>query len=780
MTNLERYSRAVVRHPVAVLVAVFAATGAIALGVLRLRTNFDIEASLPTSHPFIALDREIREQFGGRNAVLVAIVPQQGDVWQPHVLRVVHEITLAALRLRDVISTNVVSLTAPSVRVVEESGDALDVRYLMREVPDTAEGIAAVRAKVERDPQLRDMLVSPDQAATFLVVDFWQGASNQAIAREVMELASPHRSEALRFYFAGEPINALFDVEQSKEVASRIMPMMLTVMALLLVVTFRNFQGMFIPMLTAILSSVCGLGIMGWFGVPIDMWNAAVPMFVVAIAAAHSAQMLKRYTEEVAVCGDSRVAVVASMTSVGPVMMAAGGVAALGFASLAVSRVPSITNFGLASAFGISSAVALEMTLIPALRALLPAPRRLPATGGPTRRLLTALESAITKNGGRVVIWGTVAALVLAAVGIASIRTYGSSREYMAKGSFPRANLEQIERYFQGTVTFTVLYKGPQFGMNQMAVLKHIDALQREMEKSPLVWRTSSLVDLVKAIHQTFNSQSPDPYRIPDDQQMLSQLMFFGESTAFERFTDRAHSRGLVIGYLRDDDPAKVGLLVRHLREWLEGNPPPDGFEVKLAGGTGAVVLAVNEDTIHGKMVSLLIVLAAIFLISSWIFRSWLGGVYVCTPIVLSIVMLFGLLGWSGIRFDVGSASVIALAAGVGADYAIYVLYRFQEENARSQDDAEAIHRTLQTSGRAVVFVAVSIGSGFAVMASSTFLGLRLAGILIPWAMLVSCAAALSVLPVMVLRSRPAFLYRRRSEETEPLAPCTVQSSGAR
>ena len=73
-----------------------------------------------------------------------------------------------------------------------------------------------------------------------------------------------------------------------------------------------------------------------------------------------------------------------------------------------------------------------------------------------------------------------------------------------------------------------------------------------------------------------------------------------------------------------------------------------------------------------------------------------------------------------------GSASVIAMAAGIGADYAIYFLYRLREERARLASDTDAFAEALHTSGRAVLFVAASIGAGFAVMGFSQYLGMRL------------------------------------------------------
>jgi len=147
---------------------------------------------------------------------------------------------------------------------------------------------------------------------------------------------------------------------------------------------------------------------------------------------------------------------------------------------------------------------------------------------------------------------------------------------------------------------------------------------------------------------------------------------------------------------------------------------------------------------------------------------SPLGGLYVITPIVASVVLLFGLLGWTGVRFDMGSSSMMAMAAGVGADYAIYFLYRLREERRRATTDAAAVHAALQTSGRAVVFVAASIASGFGVMGFSRFFGLRLFGTLMPAAMAISCLAALSIMPVLVLRTRPRFLFGPAATRPNP------------
>jgi predicted RND superfamily exporter protein len=375
--------------------------------------------------------------------------------------------------------------------------------------------------------------------------------------------------------------------------------------------------------------------------------------------------------------------------------------------------------------------------------------------------MLEALERGILRGEGRPVLIGMLVVMVFGLVGAAQIRTYGPTREYMARDSRARLDLEAIERHFEGTTTMTLLYDGEAGSAKRLDVLTHMDRLTAMLATDPLVVRTSSLADLVKTLHETFNAEDPAPYRIPDSQELVSQLVFLGESPAFERFTDRSYSQALVVAYLTTDDSALVGPLLDRLRAWLASNPAPDGTRLLVAGGMGPTVLAVNEHTTVGKLVNMVVVLGVIFLVASIVLRSPLGGLYVVTPIFISIVMLFGTLGWTGVRLDMGSATILAVAAGIGADYAIYFIYRLREELVHAASDAEALRRTMQTSGRAILFVAASIGAGFAVMAFSKFFGLRLFGSLMPTAMLFSSLAALSFMPVLILRARPAFIFGR-------------------
>ena len=73
-------------------------TVVLVIGLGRLRTEFDVEKSLPAIIPSCA-STVPSASIRGRNTIIVAIVPRDGGAWNPDVLRVVADVTRAALDL---------------------------------------------------------------------------------------------------------------------------------------------------------------------------------------------------------------------------------------------------------------------------------------------------------------------------------------------------------------------------------------------------------------------------------------------------------------------------------------------------------------------------------------------------------------------------------------------------------------------------------------------------------------------------------------------------------
>jgi uncharacterized membrane protein YdfJ with MMPL/SSD domain len=93
---------------------------------------------------------------------------------------------------------------------------------------------------------------------------------------------------------------------------------------------------------------------------------------------------------------------------------------------------------------------------------------------------------------------------------------------------------------------------------------------------------------------------------------------------------------------------------------------------------------------------------------------------------------------------------VMLIGLGIAIDYSLLIVYRYREELRSGKSKEDAIVRTIETAGRAVVFSGSAVGIGLALMLFMPLpfmRGFGIGGLAIP---LVSVACALTLLPVLV------------------------------
>lgn len=123
-------------------------------------------------------------------------------------------------------------------------------------------------------------------------------------------------------------------------------------------------------------------------------------------------------------------------------------------------------------------------------------------------------------------------------------------------------------------------------------------------------------------------------------------------------------------------------------------------------------------------------------------------------PLLFAVLCNFGFMGLTGIPLGISTAAVSAMAVGMGADYAIYILYRLREELSLNRHLDRVVQVTLATAGKAILLIAVAFAAGTFLV---TFTGyyLHMEGILMPLAMLTSAAAAVIFIPAAIMTFRP-------------------------
>lgn len=759
----EHYTRLVIRHRWAVALATAVVTVLLGIQASALRSDIREDAALPKHHPFVQLDQEIHRLFRGHKMLVIGLMVHEGTIYTPATLAKIVRITRAVERLPGVVSEAIFSLASSPVKNLRATGDTLDLAPFLGRAPEDAAGLARLRADVEAHPMYVGYLVSADATAAAIVADFRDLVRDPELHAAVERIVAPECDATTSIVLGGVPI-VLSEIDSYTGRMAVLFPIAVLVIGLIHYHAFGTIQAMVLPLLTALISVVWALGIMAALGYPIDTWSAITPVLILAIAAGHAVQILKRYYEEFARLGDSHEAIVAALAKVGPVMVTAGLIAAAGFASLATFDIPSVRVFGLLLTFGILSALTIELTFIPAFRALLPAPReRETIAEARTDRLdalLARLATAICDRP-RCIVGTAVALAAIACSGVGWLRVDNSIKTWFSADSQLRLDEAALNRVFAGTSTFKVLISGSvPDAVIDPAVMRAIDGFERDLEALPSVGKAISFVDQLKVLNQVVNDGDPAEFVVPPERDRAAQfLLFFGPNDlAATLDADRQHA--LVLALARSDTAAFGTALVAQTRALADLRFAGLPVSVGVAGGSIGVQTAMNSIIVREKLRNMVQVAAIIFVLASLVLRSLVGGLMVLVPLATATLANLGLMGWSGTWLSMGTAAITAMAVSIGADFAIYFLFRFREELGTTSDVRAALERSLATAGKAVIFVSSAVALGYTVLALAGFALWTYLGVLTALMVAFASAATITMLPALVILVQPRFAFR--------------------
>ncbi len=777
--SFKAYVNQVIKYRYTTIFLVLLATVFLASNLMDLKIDMDQNTWIPQSHEYVQATKKLEEVFGGRNVLIVSVVPKSGDIYQPEVLAIVDDLQRKIEAMPEAIRHNILSIAAKKVKDIRGNGDELVVERVMETVPRTEQEMAALKARIDNNPIYINSLVSPDGKAAAIIADFKIDPAKPTytvIKNKLDDIVAGYDSDLVDIYMAGLPVDfAWFEHHMMK------MPLFFGAAMLLIMIiqyiSFRSFQGMILPIVTAILSVLWSLGFMGLIGVHMDGMNTTTPILIMAVAAGHAIQILKRYYEEyeklhrnstyhgMNARDISRLAIVESIARVGPVMFIAGLIAAISFFTLATYKVSVVKHFGVFAGAGIISILILEMTFVPALRALLPPPKmkslETQKEDGVLTRALAYLAEKI--SGGQAVYVIAISLAVLGVISLGAIRLEidNSLKNYSEPSSIVRIHDSAINERFGGTNTIYFLVEGPEGALKEPAVLNGIAKLQEFLNQQEEVGKTQSIADLVKRINYSMNGDSDAYLSIPGTRDLIAQYLFLyslsGSPQDFDSYVNSDYSSAAIWVFLKTDSTNYVKSIDNQVSNIIETHFPAD-VTVRM-GGSLPQTIAGNDALTVGKLKNVAQMAIVVFVLSTLILKSFVGGIFVTLPLLVVVTANFGIMGWFGVPLDMGTMTTAAMAIGIGADYELYLLFRFREEISRTGDLRQATHNSLTTSGKAIIYVALSIAAGYSLLLTSGFAFYSRLGIMVMATMFVSAFTAIIFLRAMTVIFRPRFMF---------------------
>ena len=145
----------------------------------------------------------------------------------------------------------------------------------------------------------------------------------------------------------------------------------LAVITLMMVLLIGNLRIGLISMLPNLTPIMLTLGLMGWFGIPVDLFTMLIGSIAIGLAVDDTIHFMHNYRRYHHESGDVREAVRATLLTTGRAMLVTTVVLSIGFFLYMFATLSNLSNFGLLTGFTIIMALLADFFLAPALMAQL-------------------------------------------------------------------------------------------------------------------------------------------------------------------------------------------------------------------------------------------------------------------------------------------------------------------------------------------------------------------------------------------------------------------------
>jgi predicted RND superfamily exporter protein/CRP-like cAMP-binding protein len=724
---MEWLRSAIPRHAWVVVAGALAFTLLAATQLIDFRTGaplLRIDASADRLLPEGDASREfydhIRRMFGSDETLLIGLY---GDgVFTRESLQRIDRLTRRLEKVEGV--HHVLSLAnAVNVRGVD---DDLVIAPFIEEIPESADALDDLRQQVMGNPIYNGSLVSNDSRATALLVYFVEMTNSEYMAAgidaRISAIAEEERGAGETWITGGPHIRA----ETARVLLGEALTIplgMLSVLGLVLAFTFRTIRGVLVPLISIAMAVAWTLGIATALGFELNAVTSLVPALLTTLGLSYAVHVVSEYQEtgDKTEAGGAAERVRETLSHVTLPVVLTGVTTAAGFASLALSPLGAVREFGLLSVIGVVCAVATSLTVAPALLALLPVPSRLvsrPSTqrGGHFDRFVERIAMFVIAR--RPAIFIAAAGIFLVSLaGVAQLRI-GTQQVSKFRPDAPvRVHFEAVNEHFGGAnLFFVVLSTEYPDGFKEPVNLAQIEALQTWLAEQPEIGGTTSLVDYVKLLNRGFHENDPGHLAIPESKRMISQLLFFGASDELDSFVDSRYQTVSIRVRSNVVDSDAISALVARIETRLEDLP--SHLEASLTG-TSIVFTRTLDSIIRGQATSIVLALGIIYVILSAMFVSLRIGFLALIPNALPIAVYFGALGWTGIRLDPATSLIAPMVLGIAVDDTIHYFARFLRDAKRLGHEGRATVSALRSVGRPVTYTSAALVLGFLVLNAS-------------------------------------------------------------
>ena len=194
--------------------------------------------------------------------------------------------------------------------------------------------------------------------------------------------------------------------------------------------------------------------------------------------------------------------------------------------------------------------------------------------------------------------------------------------------------------------------------------------------------------------------------------------------------------------------------LINQINYDLENKLKLNKEEFKLAG---VLILFNNllQSLFKSQILTLGLVIVGIFAMFMILFRNFKLSLIGVVPNFIAAFFILGIIGLLGIPLDMMTITIAAITIGIAVDNSIHYIYRFKEEFLKNKDYNKTLKVCHSTVGVAILNTSITIVFGFSILVFSKFIPTIYFGVFTGLAMLLAMISVLTLLPSLILISKP-------------------------
>jgi predicted RND superfamily exporter protein len=425
---------------------------------------------------------------------------------------------------------------------------------------------------------------------------------------------------------------------------------------------------------------------------------------------------------------------------------------------LAFTDIQPLREFGIVAGLSVVAAFFISLILIPIVFSFLPPPNH-----GQTRHLDRRSLSFVIRSLDRIVHhhrW----AVYLATVILAGLSLYGmwqvKAVSYMSddvpRDSKVLKDLKFVEERFNGALPLEILIdtKKPR-GVQRQRTLAKLSELQDSLAQYPDLSRSMSAADVVKFFRQSFFGGDPSAYEMPTRNE-FNFIADYARKTELsggnisQKMTDADLQLTRVSASMRDVGSLRMEALLDSVRADVDAVFDPENYDTYITGTTQIFIKA-NEALIENLLQSLAIAFVIIALLMGALFRSLRMVLISLVPNMLPLIMVAGVMGFTGIPLKPSTALVFGVAFGIAVDDSIHFLARYRLARKLGDSVKGAVSNSFQDTGVSMIYTSLILFFGFVSFTASDFGGTQALGLLTSMTLGIAMFSNLLFLPALLL-----------------------------